>query len=69
MEGFSTDSPFEFNGEKIPSFGIKLTAEQAKLVEHRKPDLLVIDGKAIFKIRDDDGKHTGEYILYVIFTK
>jgi hypothetical protein len=64
--GFKESSEFELGDKKVPYFGIKLTPEQAKLVEHTELDFLRIDGRTMFEVRDENGVKSG-YLIFVIF--
>lgn len=56
-------------GVSIPYYSIILTPEQAKKVEYSKISIYNIDGKTLFEVRDNSGKLTGEYTLFVTFQK
>jgi len=60
--GFVADSPITKEGRKIPYFAIELTAEQIELIKNRKPIIMTIDGRSIFKIKDSD-----KAMVYVTF--
>lgn len=64
---FGSDEDFGIGKEDRYQYMIKLTEEQAALVEHREMGFLVVDGVSIFKLKNEHGEYTGEKAIFVTF--
>jgi hypothetical protein len=59
------DDAFDLGTTK-PYFAMKLTAEEAKLVEGKDVSLYQIEGRSIFEVRDN-GQPTDERVMFIVF--
>jgi hypothetical protein len=66
---FNIEDELKINepGQNIPYFSIKLTPEQAKLVEGKRFTFYEVEGQTMFDVRGLDGSPTGEVIIVVMF--
>jgi hypothetical protein len=66
---FNIEDELKINepGQNIPYFSIKLTPEQAKLVEGKRFTFYEVEGQTMFDVRGPDGSPTGEVIIVVMF--
>lgn len=60
-----TDDSFDL-GTNQPYFAMKLTAEEAKLIEGKEIILYEIEGKSIFEVRNN-GQPTDERVMFILF--
>lgn len=65
--GFVEKTELAIEDIPIPYYCIVLTAEQVKLIENKQVDILRIDGRVSFAVKNADGVDTGERAIFIVF--
>lgn len=57
------------DNDKIPYVGFLISPRDFELIQHMKVKWFETNGQKLFKVKDKEGKDTGEYIAYVVFVR
>ena len=63
---FNEKIDFIFGDIPEPYYAIRLTKEQVELVWQRTAEIVKVDGKVMFPVKEN-GEKTGEYVIFVKF--
>ncbi len=53
--------------KEIPYVSFKLTAEQVEKIKLKQPILYQVEGKKFFRIKDENGNWTDDYVMFLMF--